>query len=63
MINEHDVVSLTVDIKSEGLKIGDVGTVVSVYNRSDLFEVEFILDKGSIVVSLTENEIREINHL
>ena len=40
MIKEHDRIVLTSDIPGEGLKAGDVGTVVHVYAQGEVFEVE-----------------------
>ncbi len=33
-IKEHDCVVLTVDVPKEGLKAGDVGTVVHIHGRA-----------------------------
>jgi hypothetical protein len=44
-IAELDVVALTVDLPREGLKRGQVGTVVAVYSPTD-FEVEFVDARG-----------------
>jgi hypothetical protein len=40
-----DVVALTEDLQSEGLRRGEVGTVVEKWNDS-IFEIEFSDDKG-----------------
>lgn len=40
-----DVVALTSDLDSEGLRRGEVGTVVEQW-RDDVFEVEFSDDSG-----------------
>ena len=45
MINELDVVALTVDLPSLGLARGNVGTVVHVF-APDVFEVEFVENSG-----------------
>ena len=41
MITEHDRVVLTAPVPKERLEIGDVGTVVHVYQDGKAFEVEF----------------------
>ena len=41
-IKEHDRVVLLKDVTDEGLKAGDVGTVVHVYRHGEAFEVEFM---------------------
>jgi hypothetical protein len=41
MIAEHDRVVLTAPVPKERLEIGDVGTVVHVYQDGKAFEVEF----------------------
>ena len=48
MIKEHDRIVLTSDLPGEGLKAGDVGTVVHVHKQGEAFEVEFLtLDRKS----------------
>ena len=37
MIEEHDIVVLTVPLPGEGLEAGDVGTVVHVYRDGPAF--------------------------
>lgn len=44
-IQQLDVVALTEDIPSHGLRRGQVGTVVEVYHH-DRYEVEFVDDHG-----------------
>jgi len=41
-IPEHAVVQLLRDLPEEGLKAGETGTVVHVYNEGAAYEVEFI---------------------
>jgi hypothetical protein len=40
-IKEHDRVVLKSDLPAEGLKAGDVGTVVHIYRDGLAYEVEF----------------------
>jgi hypothetical protein len=42
MITEHQRVILTNDLITEGLKAGDVGTVIHVHRGGEAFEVEFL---------------------
>lgn len=53
MIKELDTVVLTHDIKEKGLKKGDMGAIVQVYNKGKAFEVEFITANGKTVALLT----------
>jgi hypothetical protein len=60
MINEHDRVVLTEDVPSEGLKAGDIGTVVHIHAKGEAYEVEFIcLDGETIAVTtLRADQVR-----
>lgn len=53
MIKEHDRVVLTSDIPQEGLKTGDVGTVVHVCRNGEVFEVEFVALNGETIAVAT----------
>ena len=51
MLKELDSIVLTTDIEAEGLKSGDVGTIVHIYPGGDAFIVEFMtLDGDTIAV-------------
>jgi hypothetical protein len=52
-IKEHDRVVLTSDLRSEGLKAGDVGTVVHIYPDGLAYEVEFTALNGDTVAVAT----------
>ncbi|HEX8071860.1 MAG TPA: DUF4926 domain-containing protein [Pyrinomonadaceae bacterium] len=49
---EHDVIALLVDIPAQGLRRGDVGTVVHVFDGTDAhpagFIVEFVDESGAV---------------
>jgi hypothetical protein len=62
MINEHDRVVLTGDMPREGLKAGDVGTIVHIHAKGEAYEVEFIcLDGQTVAVAtLKANQVRPI---
>ena len=49
MIKEHDRVVLKKGTPEQGLKAGDVGTVVHVHGKGEAFEVEFLTLKGETV--------------
>ena len=53
MIKEHDRIVLTNALPKEGLKAGDVGTVVHVHKRGEAFEVEFMTLEGDTVTVAT----------
>lgn len=62
MIKEHDRIVLLKDVPDEGLKTGDVGTVVHIYRDGEAFEVEFMtLEGGTVaVVTLTASDLRPV---
>ena len=62
MIKEHERIVLTTDIPEEGLKTGDVGTVVHRYNDGLAYEVEFVtLDgKTAAVVTVEASQVRPV---
>ena len=53
MIQEHDCIVLTQDIPQEGLRAGDVGTVVHVHAGAAGYEVEFMTLTGRTVAVAT----------
>jgi hypothetical protein len=53
MIKEHNRIVLTSDIPAEGLKAGDVGTVVHVYRDGLAYEVEFTTLAGDTAAVVT----------
>ena len=53
MIQEHERVALTRDIPEQGLRAGDVGTVLHVYRGGRAFEVEFVALNGQTVLIVT----------
>lgn len=63
MIREHDRVVLTADVSEEGLKAGDVGTVVHVHRQGEAYEVEFMtLDGETVAVTtLRASEVRPVS--
>ena len=62
MIKEHDRVVLKKNIPGQGLKAGDVGTVVHVYKRGEAFEVEFLTLHGETVcvATLEASQVRPV---
>lgn len=63
-MNELDCIVLTTDLPKDGLKAGDIGTVVMVHQAGQGFEVEFVTLDGETlaVVSLSATQIRPIAH-
>ncbi len=53
MIKEHDCVVLTNDLPAEGLKVGDLGTVVHIHADGAAYEVEFLTLTGQTVAVAT----------
>jgi hypothetical protein len=69
MIREHDRVVLTAPVPKERLEVGDVGTVVHIYQDGKAFKVEFsTLDGHTAAVATVEASSirpvtsREITH-
>jgi len=62
MIKEHDRIVLTTDVAEEGLRAGDVGTVVHVHTGGDAIEVEFVALDGETVaiVTLPVSQVRPV---
>jgi hypothetical protein len=63
MIREHDRVVLVKDVPEEGLKAGDVGTVVHIYRQGEAFEIEFMtLDGGTVaIVTVPASQVRTVS--
>ena len=63
MIQELDLVALSVDRPALGLRQGDVGTVVHIYGSGDQYEVEFINANGDTVAveTLNADEVQTVN--
>jgi hypothetical protein len=53
MIKEYDIVALSEDRPEDGLKRGDIGTVVMVHDDGRAFEVEFLARNGDTIALLT----------
>jgi hypothetical protein len=52
-IKEHECVVLTADLPGEGLKAGDLGTVVHIHRDGVAYEVEFVTLTGRTVAVAT----------
>jgi hypothetical protein len=63
MIQEHDCIVLTHDIAEEGLKAGDVGTVVHLHRNGAAYEVEFTTLTGQTlaVATVLPTQLRPVN--
>ena len=56
MLQEFEQITLTADLPDEGLKTGDVGTIVHIHPRGVAYEVEFFSPAGNtIAVATVEN--------
>ncbi|MCI0439528.1 MAG: DUF4926 domain-containing protein [Chloroflexi bacterium] len=53
MFKEHDRIVLTSDVSEEGLRAGDVGTIVHIHRGSEAFEVEFLTLDGDTAAIAT----------
>ena len=62
MFEELDIVVLAHNIEKYGLKRGDVGAVVHVYENDKTIEVEFVNaeEKTVALLTLNHNDIRSI---
>lgn len=62
MISEHDRVVLATDLPKEGLKAGDIGTVVHIHGMGEGYIVEFFTVTGETiaVVPVEASQVREI---
>jgi hypothetical protein len=62
-IKEHDRVVLKSDLPAEGLKAGDVGTIVHIYRDGLAYEVEFTtLDGDTAAVATVESsQVRQVH--
>ncbi len=65
MLKEHDVVALIEERPADGLRKGDVGAIVHCYHDGDVYEVEFVDQRGrtSRVVSLPGDHLLKLNLL
>jgi hypothetical protein len=62
MLSELDRIVLLTDVDADGLKAGDVGTIVHVHASGKAFEVEFISLAGDTVAvsSLSAEQVRPV---
>jgi len=62
MIKEHDRVVLKTSVPGQGLKAGDVGTVIHIYKPAAAFEVEFLTLHGETVAiaTLDASQVRPV---
>ena len=61
MFKEHDIIALTADFPEDGLKTGDVGTIVHVFPHGKAFVVEF-MDPGGWTVAITDVLASQMRH-
>jgi len=65
MIKEHQRVILTNDLAPEGLKAGDVGTVIHVHRGSEALKVKFLTLQGetAAIATVDVSSIRPVTLL
>ena len=61
-MSEFDLVVLQEDMADGRLRVGDVGTILTVYNEGKAFEVEFVTLTGEAVAieTLLAHQIRDV---
>ena len=61
-IRELDQVVLATDVPTEGLVVGDGGTVVLIYREGQAYEVEFMTLEGKTVavITLEASQVRPV---
>ncbi|MBS1793404.1 MAG: DUF4926 domain-containing protein [Acidobacteria bacterium] len=52
-LKQFDVVALTIDLPDEGLRRGQVGTIVEIYQAGESIEVDFVDHEGFSYALLT----------
>lgn len=64
MIKEHELIVLQATFPKEGLKAGDVGTVVHIHSRGEAFEVEFFTLDGNTaaIATVLRSQIRAVSN-
>lgn len=64
MIREHERIVLTGDLPKDGLKSGDVGTVVHIHGDGEAFEVEFFTLDGetAAVATVPRAQVRPVSN-
>ena len=64
MMKELDQIVLTADLPKEGLKAGDVGTVMHIHRGGEAFEVEFMTLAGETIAVTTvlASQVRPITN-
>ena len=62
MIREHDSIILTQNVSEQGLRAGDVGTVVHIHGEAAGYEVEFMTLTGRTmaVATLLPSQLRPV---
>ena len=61
-MSEHSRVVLTDDLPADGLKAGDVGTIVHVFRSGQAYEVEFLTLSGetAAVATVEADQLRPV---
>ncbi len=53
VVKLFDIVELAHDLEAHGLRAGDWGTIVDVYNDGEAYEVEFLDPQGNTIDVVT----------
>lgn len=57
MYKNYDVIFLTVDIKEENLRKGDIGTIVEIWDSQPInYEIEFCNELGQTIAMVVLSE-------
>ncbi len=64
MFKEHERVVLTSDTAEEGLRVGDVGTIVHIHQHGEAFEIEFLTLDGdtAAIATVFPSQMRPVSN-
>jgi Domain of unknown function (DUF4926) len=66
-IKENDVVALLVDLPGQGLRRGEVGTIIEVFTRNDRhpdgYMVEFVTESGGVYAQVEITDASQLVQL
>lgn len=58
-LKEHDIVTLAVDLPSDGLRAGEVGTIVHIHASGKAFVVEFADHETPVLATVLLAQVPE----
>lgn len=66
-IKENDIVALLVDLPEQGLRRGEVGTIIEVFTRNDRhpggYMVEFVTESGGVYAQVEITDASQLMQL